>query len=124
MPSSLVAPHTPAWVVTGHAELARDLEGGLSGNSGVARDVEGHLEAEHVVLRAEAALHEGAEVLDADHPTGLLDVAVGEHEAAGDGLERVDGGLGVVDRLQPVRPVDGGGHAGLERLRADSRLPA
>ena len=117
MPSSLVAPQTPACVVTWHAELARDLERRLLGELGVARDVEGHLEAEHVVLGAEAALDEGAEVLRGRPlPRALLEVAVGEHEAAGDGLERVDGGLGVVDRLQAVRPVDGGGHAGLDRL--------
>ena len=47
-----------------------------------------------------------------------LDVAVGEHEPAGHRRERVDGGLGVVDGLQAVRPVDGGGDAGLERLPA------
>ena len=45
-----------------------------------------------------------------------LDVAVGEHEPAGHRLERVDRGVGVVDGLQAVRPVDRGGDAGLERV--------
>ena len=49
-------------------------------------------------------------------PRPLLEVAVGEHEAAGHRLQRVDGGVGVVDGLQPVRPVDGRGHARVERL--------
>jgi hypothetical protein len=62
-------------------------------------------------------LHEAAEVgRRRPLPRRLLEVAVGEHEAAGDGLQRVDGRLRVVDRLQPVRPVDGRRHAGVERL--------
>ena len=117
MPSSLVAPHTPAWVRDRHAQLAGDLERRLLGELRVAGDVERHLEAEHVVARAEAALDEAAEVgRRRPLPRALLDVAVGEHEAAGDRLQRVDGGVGMVDGLQPVRPVDGGGHARVERL--------
>ena len=67
--------------------------------------------------RAEAALDEAAEVRRRRPlPRALLEVAVGEHEPPGDGLQRVDGGVRVVDRLEPVRPVDGRRHAGVERL--------
>ena len=68
-------------------------------------------------LRAEAPLDEAAEVRRRRPlPRALLDVPVGEHEAAGDRLQRVDRRVGVVDGLQPVRPVDGRRHARVERL--------
>ena len=117
MPSSLVAPHTPACVVTGTPSSRATSNAAFSGNSGIAGDVERHLEAEHVVAAPEPPLDELPEVLRRRPlPRALLDVPVGEHEAAGDRLQRVDGGVGVVDGLQPVRPVDGGGHARVDRL--------
>ena len=118
-PDAVVVGRAPHARVRRHrdAELARDLERLLLGERRVARDVERHLEAEHVVGGAEAAVDEGAEVLRRRPlPRALLDVPVGEHEAAGDRLQRVDGRVGVVDGLQPVRPVDGRRHAGVERL--------
>ena len=50
-------------------------------------------------------------------PTGPAGGCRRRARSGRDRLERVDGGLGVVDRLQPVRPVDRGGHARLERLQ-------
>ena len=55
MPSSLVASHTPAWVVTGTPRSRATSNAAFSGKSGSAGDVEGHLEAEHVVAAADAA---------------------------------------------------------------------
>ena len=42
-------------------------------------------------------------------PRALLDVAVRQHEPAGHRVQRVDGGVGVLGGLQPVRPVHRGG---------------
>ena len=49
-------------------------------------------------------------------PRAGLDVAVRQDVPAGHRLQRVDGGLRVVNRLQAVRPVDDGGDARFERL--------
>ena len=93
-------------------ELAGHLEGGPLGEGRVAGDVEGELQAEQV---AAAALEEGPHRrVGRPLPRAGLDVAVGEHEPAGHAAQRVDRRLGVLDGLQAVRPVDGGGHPGLE----------
>jgi len=109
------APH-PRVCRHGDAELAGDLERAQFREERVAGHVEGELEAEHVVA-GDPAAHEVAE-LRRGGPLRrwLLDVAVGEHEAAGHGLQRVDGGVGVLHGLQAVRPVHDSGHAGVEGL--------
>ena len=108
------APH-PGVRGDGHAELARDLVRRLLGERRVAGDVERHLEAQPVVV--EHAAGEGLEVRRGRPlPRGLLDVAVGQHVAAGDGAQRVDRGLRVLDGLQAVRPVHARGDARVERL--------
>ena len=117
MPSSLVAPHTPACVVTGTPSSRATLNASCSGNAGSPVTSNAIWKPSMSSRGAEAAVDEGAEVLRRRPlPRALLDVAVGEHEAAGDRLQRVDGRVGVVDGLQPVRPVDGRRHAGVERL--------
>lgn len=109
------APH-PGVGGDGDAQFAGHLEGGLLGEGGVARDVEGELEAEHVVA-VDAAGDEVAELRRGGPLRGcLLDVAVGQDEAAGHGPQGVHGGVGVVHGLQAVRPVDDGGHARVEGL--------
>ncbi len=99
--------------VPGHLEgrLLREVRAG-------GRHVEGHLEAEHV--GAAAREPPGDEVTELrgcrPFPWRRLDVAIGEHEPAGHLGQRVGRRLGVVDRLEVVRPVDRGRHAGVDRL--------
>ena len=65
----------------------------------------------------EPAAHEVAELRPRRPlPRARLDVAVGEDEPTGDGLQRVDRGVGVLGGLQAVRPVDGRRHPGVEGL--------
>ena len=118
-PDAGVAGGPPHAGVRGHrrAELAGHLEGRALRELGIPGDVEGHLEAEHVVAWRDPARDEVAELgLRRPLPRAGLDVAVGEHEPARDGLERVERSLRVVDRLQVVRPVDRRRHTGVERL--------
>ncbi len=61
MPSSLVAPHTPAWVVTGTPSSRATSNAGPLREGRVAGDVEGQLEAEHVVA-GDVAVGEVAEL--------------------------------------------------------------
>ena len=101
----------------GEAEVAGELEGRLLGEGRVAGDVEGELEAEHVAVGTAVAVEEGPDRgVGRPLPRGRLDVAVGEDEPARHRAQRVDGRLGVVDGLEAVRPVDGGGDPGLERV--------
>ena len=120
-PDAVVVRRAPDAGVRGHREpeVAGHLERRLLRERRVAGDVEGQLEAEHVAGAGAASLEEVADGrVGGPLPRAGLDVAVGQHEPAGHRLQRVDRGVGVVDRLQPVRPVDGGGDAGLERLPA------
>ena len=126
-PDAVVVGRAPHPGVRGdrHAELAGHLVGGLLRERRVAGDVEGHLEGEQVVGGVDLAAGEGLEVgRRRPLPGALLDVAVGQHVAAGDGAQRVDRCLGVLEGLQPVRPVHAGGDAGVEHSAAASRLPA
>ena len=109
----------------GHAHLARHLERGLLRERRVVTgDVEGDREPEHVALAVEPAHVEVAELrCGAPFPRPLLDVPVGEHEPAGHLLEGVGGGLGVLGRLQPVRPVHRGRHPGVDRLDGRQQVP-
>ena len=118
-PDAVVVRRAPDAGVRGHreAEVAGHLERRLLRERRVAGDVEGQLEAEHVAGAGTASLEEVADGrVGGPLPRAGLDVAVGQHEPARHRLQRVDRGVGVVDGLQPVRPVDGGGDAGLERL--------
>jgi hypothetical protein len=104
------------------AEVARDLERRLLGEGRVPGDVEGHLHAHAVVAGVAEPLEEGADGgVGAPLPRAGLDVAVGHDEAAGHRPQRVDGRLAVVDGVQVVRPVDGRGDTGVQRL--DRRQP-
>ena len=117
MPSSLVAPHTPACVVTGTPSSRATSNAAFSGNSGSPVTSNAIWKPSMSSPLPNRRSTNDAEVLRRRPlPRALLDVPVGEHEAAGDRLQRVDGGVGVVDGLQPVRPVDGGGHARVDRL--------
>ena len=99
------------------AELPGDLEGRPLGERRVARDVERQLQAEQVAglvtPPAQERLDRG---VGGPLPGRGLDVAVRQDEPSRHRAQGVDGGLGVVDGLQAVRPVDGGGDAGLERV--------
>ncbi len=116
-PDAVVAGRAPHTGVRGHrhTELAGHLEGRLLREGGVAGHVEGELEAEHVVPGDTAC--EVAE-LRGGRPLGgrLLDVAVGEDGPAGHRAQGVDGGVGVVDRLEAVRPVHDRRDTGVDRL--------
>ena len=116
MPSSLVAPQTPACVVTGTPSSRATSKAACSGklgSPGTSKAIWKPSMSSPVIRRLdEVAELRGRRPL----PRRLLDVAVGEHEPAGDRLQRVDRGVGVVDGLQAVRPVDAGGDAGVDRL--------
>ena len=118
-PDAVVVRRAPDAGVRGHreAEVAGHLERRLLRERRVAGHVEGQLEAEHVAGAGTTPLEEVADGrVGGPLPRAGLDVAVGQHEPARHRLQRVDRGVGVVDRLQAVRPVDGGGDAGLQRL--------
>src|SRR5262249_6559544 len=101
-----------------HAQFTRHLEGCLLREVRAGRrDVEGHLEAEHVVAAAEVPADKAAKLGGGRPlPGGCLDVAVAQDEPPGHLLERGQRSLGVIHRLQVVRPVHRGGHAGVDRL--------
>lgn len=113
---AVVVGRAPDTGVGGHrqAQVAGHLEGRLLREGRVAGDVEGELESLHV---AAAALEEVAEPRRrGPGRRRVLDVAVGEQEAAGDRDQRVHGGVGVLGALQAVGPVHAGGHARVDRL--------
>src|SRR6185312_3691925 len=98
-------------------EVARHLERRLLREALDAGQVEGDLERQHVALAVEPARVEVAELRRGGPlPRARVYVAVGEDEPAGYRFERVRRGLGVVGGAQAVRPVHGGGHAGVDRL--------
>ena len=114
-----VGGHGPHAGVRGdvHAEVAGDLEGRLLREALDAGQVEGDLEAEHVALAVDPAGVEVAELRSRRPlPRASEDVAVAEDEPPGYRLERVHRRVGVLGGPQAVRPVDAGGHAGVDRL--------
>ena len=108
-----------------HAHLPRHLERGLLRERRVVTgDVEGDREPEHVALAVEPAHVEVAELRrGAPLPRALLDVPVGQHEPPAHLLQGVGGGVGVLGRLQPVRPVHRGRHPGVDRLDGRQQVP-
>ncbi len=116
------APH-PGVGGDGDAQLARHLVGRALRERRVAGDVERHLETEQVVVLVEAAAGERLEVGGGRPlPRRLLDVAVGEHEAAGHRAQGVHRRLGVAGGLQAVRPVDARGHARVDGLQRGEQV--
>ena len=116
MPSSLVAPQTPACVVTGTPSSRATSKAARSGKAGspvTSKAIWKPSRSSPPMRRATKSRNSGA---GRPLPRALLDVAVGEDEPAGDRFEGVDGGVGVLRGLQAVRPVDGGGDAGVEGL--------
>ena len=72
-------------------------------------DVKGDLEAQHVALSVEAPMEEVLELLvGRPLPRRSLDVPVAQDKTSGNRLEGVDCRVRVLNRLKPVRPVDGG----------------
>ena len=121
--------HEPDAVVSGdlpdpgvggdrYVKVTRHLEGRLLREVRAGwRDVEGHLEAEHVIAAGEVPADEVTELRGGRPlPGGCLDGAVAQDEPPGHLLERGHRGLGVLHRLQVVRPVHRSGHAGVDRL--------
>src|ERR671932_385630 len=87
IPSSFVAPHTPAWVVTGAPSSRATSKAARSGNAG----------------------------------SPVTSKAIWNPSISSPAVKRRltksrNGGVRVVGRLQAVRPVDGRGHPGVERL--------
>ena len=117
MPSSLVAPHTPAWVVTGTPRSRATSNAARSGNSGLPGTSKAIWKPSMSLPPPNRLVTKSRNSGVADHSHGpCLDVAVGEDEPPGHLLQRVHRGLRVVGGLQAVRPVHGGGHAGVDRL--------
>ena len=84
-------------------EVAGRLERLLLGELRIAGDVEGKLQAQHVIARSESALDELPEFSAVRPlPRRAEQVAIGQDEPSRHGLQRVDGGVAVIDRLQPV----------------------
>ena len=123
MPSSLVAPQTPACVVTGTPRSRATSNAAFSGNVGspvTSKAIWKPSMSSPGVIRR---LDEVAELRPRRPlPRPGLDVAVGEHEPARHRAQRVHRGVGVLGGLQPVRPVDRGRHAGVERLDAGEHV--
>ena len=124
MPSSLVAPHTPACVVTGTPSSRATSKAAFSGNAGSPVTSKAiwkpSMSSPASIWRRTKSRNSGRR---RPLPGALLDVAVGQHEPAGDGAQRVDRGVGVLDRLQPVRPVHAGGDAGVDALDGGQQVP-
>ena len=100
-----------------HTEVTGDVEGRLLREALDTRQVKGDLEAEHVALAVDPAGIEVAELRRRRPlPCAREDVAVGEDKPARNRLERVHRRVGVLSGPQAVRPVDTGGHAGVDRL--------
>ena len=122
MPSSLVAPQTPACVVTGMPRSRATSNAAFSGKAGSPVTSKAICTP---IMSSPASRSRSSSDADggvgAPLPRAGLDVAVGHDEPAGHRAQRVDRGLAVVDGVQVVRPVDGRGHAGVERL--DGREP-
>ena len=69
MPSSLVAPHTPAWVVTGTPSSRATSKAAFSGNSGSPVTSKA-IWKPSMSSGAEAALDEERKSVDVDHSHG------------------------------------------------------
>ena len=101
----------------GYIEFARDFECPALGEVVAIRHVECHLESEHVAAALNAADNEIAELgFGGPLPGSLLEVAIGQHEPTGYGLQRIHGRIRVLDSLQAMRPIDRRRHAGVERF--------
>ena len=99
----------------GYIEFASDFECGALGKVVTIRHVEGHLESEHVAAALNAADDEIAELgCGGPFPRCLLEVAIGEHESTGYGLQRIYGRIRVLGRLQAMRPVDRRGNSSVK----------
>ena len=117
MPMSVVAPHTPAWVVTRNPMSRAFSKAAFSGkpsapvtSKAICRpSMSVGLEKRFATKRIE---------LRGVHPVpGATEVvAVAEHEAARDLAERLQRSLGVVRCPQRVRPVERRRDAGVDRL--------
>ena len=123
MLSSFVAPHTPAWVVTGTPSSRATSYAARSGKAGspvTSNAIWKPSRSSFSSRRRRANAWKSAEVA---HSHGrLLDVAVGEHEAAGHRAQGVDRRLGVAGGLQAVRPVDARGHARVDGLQRGEQV--
>ena len=122
MPSSLVAPQTPACVVTGMPRSRATSNAAFSGKAGspvTSKAICTPIRSSRVVAQPLQQRADGG--VGGPLPRAGLDVAVGQDEPAGHRAQRVEGGLAVVDGVQVVRPVDRRGDAGVERL--DGRQP-
>ena len=115
MPSSFVAPQTPAWVVTGSPSSRATSKAAFSGNAGSP-----------VTSKASCTPRRSSRRAGREEPLDLrlggplprpgLDVPVREHEPTGRTAQPVDSRFRVVDALEAVGPVDDRGHARVDRL--------
>ena len=117
MPTSLVTFQTPACVVTATPRSRATSKAAFSGKPSTPGRSKAIWKPSMSPLPSIRRCVEVAELrCGGPFPRALVDVAVGEHEPAGHLFQRVDRGVGVLGRLQAVRPVDAGGHPGVDRL--------
>src|SRR5258708_17548513 len=98
-------------------KVTRNLEGGLLGEGRVAGHVEGNLHAQHISVPVDAAPDEVGELGGlCPLPGSAEQIAVSEDEPTWDRFERIDRRVGVINRLQAMRPVNRCGDSGIYGL--------
>ena len=104
-------------------EVAGGLEGPLLGELRRTGHVEGELQPQHVVGRREVVRDESPELGRVRPlPRRAEVVAVREHEPPGDLAQRLHRGGAVLGIPQPVRPVEGRGDPGVDRLEGAQQV--
>src|SRR5207248_4087416 len=110
------APHAG---VGGHrqVEVTSNLEGGLFGEGRVAGHVEGNLHAQHISAPINTTPDEVGELRGlCPLPGSAKQIAVSENEPAWNRFERIHRRIGVINRLQAMRPVNRCGDSGVYGL--------
>ena len=110
------APHTSVGCHR-QVKVTRDLEGGLFGEGRVAGHVEGNLHAQHISAPVNATPDEVGELRGlCPLPGSAKQIAVSEDEPAWNRFERIHRCIGVINRLQAMRPVNRCGDSGIYGL--------
>src|SRR6266699_1528840 len=110
------APHAG---VSSHRQgkVTRNLEGSLLGEGRVAGHVEGNLHAQHISAPINTTPDEAGELRGlCPLPGSAKQIAVSEDEPAWNRFERIHRRIGVINRLQAMRPVNRSGDSGIYGL--------
>src|SRR6266702_2237136 len=98
-------------------EVTSNLEGGLFGEGRVAGHVEGNLHAQHISAPINTTPDEVGELRGLSPlPGSAKQIAVSEDKPAWNRFERIHRRIGVINRLQAMRPVNRCGDSGIYSL--------